>query len=110
VEILASGSFTRSSAWVQMMADVFGHPIIVPGAADASAFGAAALGMLATGDLESIDAIGRFLTAPLAVLQPDRARHATYQELFGLYERLYLNLVDPFDTIAGIQERLSSEN
>jgi gluconokinase len=106
VEILASGSFTRSSAWVQMMADVFGHPIIVPGSADASAFGAAALGMVATGDLESIGAIGRIMTAPLAVLQPDRARHATYQELFGLYERLYRNLVDPFDAIAGIQQRL----
>lgn len=104
VRILASGSFTHSPAWVQMMADVFDHPITVPGVADASAFGAAVLGMVATGDLESIGAIARLIGPPLAVFQPDRARHATYQELFGLYERLYRNLLDAFDDIARIQD------
>lgn len=103
VEIAASGSFTRSSAWVQMMADVFGHPIAVSGVADASAFGAAALGMVATGDLESVHAIGRLIPAPLAVCQPDPSRHRTYEELFRLYERLYQNLTGAFDDIAAFQ-------
>src|SRR5207237_5389744 len=77
LQILASGSFTRSPAWVQMMADVFGHSIIVPSTSDASALGAAVLGMVATGDLESIERIDRLLAAPVAVFQPDRGRHGT---------------------------------
>ena len=108
LQILASGSFTRSPAWVQMMADVFGHSIIVPSTSDASALGAAVLGMVATGDLESIERIDRLLAAPVAVFQPDRGRHGRYQELFGLYETLYRNLIDAFDRISGIQERLSA--
>jgi gluconokinase len=103
LEILASGSFTRSSAWVQMMADVFGKPITVSAAGDASAFGAAALGMIATGDLESVQAVGRLVAAPLAIFHSNARNHATYQELFSLYERLYANLAGAFDTVAGFQ-------
>jgi len=110
LQILASGSFTRSPAWVQMMADVFGHSISVPGTSDASALGAAVLGMVATGDLESIARIDRLVGAPVAVFQPDRGRHGMYQELFGLYETVYRNLIGPFDRISSLQKRLSRED
>ena len=73
------------------------------------ALSAAALGMVATGDLESVGAIGRLTAAPLAVFQPDRSRNATYRELFGLYERIYRNLIGAFDDIAGFQARSSGK-
>jgi gluconokinase len=103
VEIVASGSFTRSPAWVQMMADVFGHPIVVSGVTDTTAFGAAVLGMVATGDLESVHAVGRLMPAQLAAFQPDASRHRTYSELFAIYERVYQSLLGAFDDIARFQ-------
>jgi gluconokinase len=103
VEVVASGSFTRSSAWVQMMGDVFGHPIVVSGVPDTTAFGAAVLGMVAIGDLESVQAVGRLMPAQLAAFQPDASRHRTYGELFAIYERVYQSLLGPFDDIARFQ-------
>jgi gluconokinase len=103
VEVVASGSFTRSSAWVQMMADVFGHPIAVSGVPDTTAFGAAVLGMVATGDLESVHAVGRLMPVPLSVFQPDASRRRTYGELFAIYERVYQSLLVAFDDIARFQ-------
>ncbi|HZW82913.1 MAG TPA: gluconokinase, partial [Candidatus Deferrimicrobium sp.] len=61
-EIRASGSFTRSKLWVQMMADVFGRVISVPGEPEGSAFGAAVLGMHALGLMKDIKEVGNFIT------------------------------------------------
>ncbi len=107
VEIRASGSFTRSHFWVQMMADVFGHPIILPGEPEGSVFGAAALGMLATGHLKSAAAIRDLVGKPRAVFTPNPVNHEVYKKLFRIYERVYRSLVDDFEEISALQNELS---
>jgi gluconokinase len=98
-----SADCARSTGKVQMMADVLGHPIVVSGVTDTTAFGAAVLGMVATGDLESVHAVGRLMPAQLAAFQPDASRHRTYSELFAIYERVYQSLLGAFDDIARFQ-------
>ncbi len=50
--IFASGGFTASPAWVQMIADIFGKPVELVQDADASAMGAAIIGFIATGEAQ----------------------------------------------------------
>lgn len=106
VEIRTSGSFTRSAAWVQMMADVFGEAIVVPGDPEGSAFGASALGMVALGALSSTAAVRPLMGPPRRVCQPLAEAHDVYRELFDVYERVTAQLTGEFDRIAELQNRL----
>lgn len=101
-EIRVSGSFTRSKLWVQIMADVFGRVITVPGQPEGSAFGAAVLGMYALGLIKDIKEVGNFINIKERYY-PNEANHGRYQQLFAIYERIYYNLLKEFDEIAEIQ-------
>lgn len=48
-EVYASGGFTGSKWWVQVMADILERPLVIRDDADASALGAVAVGMKAVG-------------------------------------------------------------
>ena len=104
IEIRASGSFTRSTLWVQIMADVFGRVITVPGEPEGSAFGAAILGMYALGIISDIKEVNNFINIKERY-QPDMENHQLYQELYAIYERVYWNLQNEFEAIASIQRR-----
>jgi gluconokinase len=101
-EIRASGSFTRSKVWVQIMADVFGRVIDVPGEPEGSAFGAAVLGMYALGMISDLKEVEKFITIKESYY-PNEDNREIYQRLFGIYERVYWNLQNEFDEIAEIQ-------
>lgn len=93
--IYASGGFTKSSQWLQWLADLFGKEIIVSSTADASATGAAILGLNALGVRDS-------LTHPNGPAQsgerftPDKQQHAIYQRNYAVYSMLYDRLKDVF--------------
>ncbi|MBU2699958.1 gluconokinase [Sporomusaceae bacterium BoRhaA] len=101
-EIRVSGSFTRSRLWVQIMADVFGRVITVPGEPEGAAFGAAILGMYALGMIQDIKEV-KHLIHIKERYYPDEALHARYQRLYLVYERIYWNLQKEFEEIAEIQ-------
>jgi gluconokinase len=103
-EVRAAGGFTRSPAWLQIVADTFGVPLLVPEVAEGSAFGAAALAMLATGALERLEDVARFLP-PGRTVEPDSARTAVYRELYGLYLDLYRKLGPEFARLSAFQSR-----
>jgi gluconokinase len=89
--IAASGNALRSSpAWLQIMADVLGRPLLVGGAAEASSRGAALLALEAVGKIANLE---EDLFAVEHVFEPDMTRHARYQQGLArqekLYERLY---------------------
>lgn len=101
-EIRVGGSFTRSKVWVQIMADVFGRVIHVPGEPEGSAFGAAVLGMYALGIISDLKEVERFITIKESYY-PNDANKEIYQKLFGIYERVYWNLQKEYEEIAEIQ-------
>ncbi|MCX7781007.1 MAG: gluconokinase [Negativicutes bacterium] len=102
-EIRVSGSFTRSKLWVQIMADVFGKVINVPGEPEGSAFGAVVLGMHALGILKDVKEVGNFINIKERYY-PDDSNHQRYLELYAVYERIYWNLQDEFAAIARMQQ------
>lgn len=101
-EIRVSGSFTRSKLWVQIMADVFGRVITVPGEPEGSAFGSAVLGMYALGLIHDIKEVGNFINIKERYY-PNEENHKRYQKLYTIYDRIYWNLLKEFDEIAEIQ-------
>ncbi|MEK8129866.1 FGGY family carbohydrate kinase [Paenibacillus filicis] len=103
-EIRASGGFARSPFWLQMMADVLGSPVAVPDTIEASGAGAALLGMLATGEIADFSGAHEWVRVH-HTLQADTGANAVYNELTGIYSRVYHQLKDEFDAIAAFQQK-----
>lgn len=101
-EIRVGGSFTQSTEWVQIMADVFGRTITVPEEPEGAAFGAAILGMYALGMLTDINDSSKIIIIK-KVYDPIAENHDRYRQLYAIYERIYWKLQDEFADLAEIQ-------
>jgi gluconokinase len=87
--IYASGGFTESKWWVQLLATILQRPLLVPEeTADASSMGAIAVAMKAEGKMENWSGFGEI--SPVALLQynPDVQTKLTYDNNFQHYLRL----------------------
>ncbi len=82
----ASGGFTRSEAWVQQLANILGKPIRLTEEGDASATGAALLGMLALGYFSRLEEARGHIREG-RTFEP--LFREPYIRLAGLYQDLY---------------------
>jgi gluconokinase len=104
VELLyASGGFTRSAIWLQLLADITGKTIKVCRAADASSLGAALMGMRATGWISNWQEVKRYITYD-GTFYTNPANHETYLQCFAVYEPLYDKLKKTFAAIDVLQQ------
>ncbi len=94
-EIRATGGLARSTVWLQIMADVFGHDLAVPMSAEGSAFGAAAVGLIALGYEQDFSFAAKAIPVGRVVTY-DAERHGLYSELFLRNRSLYHVLSDEF--------------
>jgi gluconokinase len=89
--IFANGGFVKMPVWVQMAADVFGKKICLSESEEASALGAALLGMKALGHLQDFSLVKNRAGLHREFL-PNLDHHAVYlqkrQALKAAYERL----------------------
>lgn len=103
-EIRASGGFVRSQPWCQMLADIFDNEVLIPAVYEASAFGAAVLGMYAVGAIEDLAEVDRLIHITHRH-SPDRQQSPLYPRLFSLYERVYQHAVTEFKDLADLQRQ-----
>jgi gluconokinase len=93
----ATGGFTRSPVWLRIVAGVLDVPVDVPAVAEATAFGAAVLGMTALGLIDDLDTVTDMVTVATTHEPDDSPAYATAH-------RRYAELVDalgePFDRLA----------
>jgi gluconokinase len=99
--IYASGGFINSSLWLQWLTDLFGKEIQVINSEDASAVGAALLGLQALGFLKSGQTTHIFHTQQ--TYHPDLTLHKRYQKYYSVYAGLYNKLKDDFQTLNNIR-------
>lgn len=105
--LMASGGFARSSNWTQMLADLSGTEVVVPDTYEASAFGAAAVAMVAVGALPSIDSVtGKLHT--LRTHEPNHVYREQYQEMYQIYKAVYASLEPSFAVMADYQRKHST--
>jgi len=95
-EIRATGGFTGSRFWLQLLSDVLGLPVAVPEKGEGgSALGAAVMAMKAAGAVESLSAATGI--APVkSVYRPDMKNHDIYRERMKLFKKLYKDLEKNF--------------
>ena len=85
-EIHATGGFTQSSLWLQMLADICNIKVLVSGAVESSALGAVMIGLEALGK----DPFPK--REILSSYQPNLLNHETYMKGFEKFERVYETL------------------
>ena len=91
----ASGGFIHSREWLQMLADIFGKDINVTNSNDASALGAAILGMKSVGMITDLSVAKKFISVT-ETFHPDEEKHRKYMLNYAIYASLYYKLKDEF--------------
>jgi gluconokinase len=91
--IYASGGFTHSRIWLQIVADVFGKEVYTTNGADASAIGACIMGFYSIGIIPDLGVATGLIHVRDKYL-PDQGRHAEYQKGYGQFTELYRRLQD----------------
>ncbi len=99
--IYLSGGIIKSVEWVQLLANISGKKIMVNESADASALGAAFIGMKAIGSVKKIGDAKMFL-GNLKTFQPDLKYHHIYKKYFRIYQSLYQKLKITFNQLTDV--------
>ncbi|HXQ95592.1 MAG TPA: gluconokinase [Candidatus Acidoferrales bacterium] len=77
-----TGGITRAPVWAQILADVIGEPLMAVDAADASATGAALLGLRALGGSPALGEMPAGQTGPVYAPGADRAFYVRHHRAF----------------------------
>jgi gluconokinase len=104
--IVASGGFTKSEFWLQVVSDVLDRELTVPKWGESSSLGAAFWAILAMNPGMTLESLGALVEMERRH-GPDAANAAIYHRLYPLYLKLYQNAADSFDEVAEMQVRLS---
>lgn len=86
-EIRVTGGLTASPTWLQIAADMFGTPIVVPETVEGSARGAAILGLIALGFKSNIDQLANRFEAR-QIVYPREDRHTYYQKQYKIFQEI----------------------
>jgi xylulokinase len=94
--IRVSGGGARSEFWQQMLADVFGKRVSLLDNQEGSAYGAALLAWVATGEYSSVQEICDAAIREVRTLQPRAEEQQVYKEGHRVYQSLYPALKSVF--------------
>jgi xylulokinase len=87
--VRASGGGARSAFWQQMLADVFGKRVSILENQEGSAYGAALLALVATGEYSSVPEVCKTAIHEVRSLQPRADEQRVYTEGHRTYQALY---------------------
>lgn len=102
--IHATGGFTKSAMWRQLLTDVFNRELVVPQSFDSSCLGAVILGMLATGKISHFHEMTQKMICQ-HVHHPISEHVTIYQEIFPIYQRLTHYYKHEYETLVQIQRK-----
>ena len=96
--IYATGGFTQSELWLQMLADILNKKINVLNTADASAMGAIYMGMHAKGVIQDWQDVKRFAITQKEFI-PSGDRDTIYTTHIRVFNNLYEKLKEDFEML-----------
>ncbi|WP_423149194.1 gluconokinase [Rubrolithibacter danxiaensis] len=106
-ELYVSGGFVNSGIWTQMLADVTGKQIRIAHSADASAIGAAYLGMESMGIFIPMDNIANKTSS--AVIYPSLANTEIYNTYFRIFKSIYPTLKQHMHQLNDLKSKIVQE-
>jgi len=93
-EYRATGGGSRSDAWLQVVTDIMGLPVVRPVVTEAGALGAAILAGVGSGRFSTIQEGVRAMVSLEQTFVPDPERHQRYQQRYNKYKDLWPMLQD----------------
>jgi gluconokinase len=108
-EIRASGGFTQSQFWLQMITDALNCELQVPSWGETSSLGAAFWSLLASGVLAGIEEIPAKISIKESLL-PNPLHAQKYKLVYSLYQNLYQAVNPSFNHLAAIKSSFLKGN
>ena len=105
--IQATGGFSKSRLWRQMMADIFESEVAIPESYESSCLGACILGLYATGKIDSFEAVGPMVGSS-HIHVPDEEAVKEYRELLPIFIHMARVLEDDYKAISDYQRKLDN--
>jgi xylulokinase len=90
-----SGGGARSAFWQQMLADVFGKPVSILENQEGSAYGAALLALVGTGEYSSVREVCDAVIREVRVVEPREQERKLYADGHEIYRKLYPAIREP---------------
>ena len=101
-EITAIGGGAKGRVWRQILADIYGIPVLKPNVLDeATSMGAAVTGGVGAGVFKDFSVISRFIEIT-DVQEPVESSRLTYEAVKPIFEECYSSLVKVYDKMAEI--------
>jgi len=104
-EIRASGGFTKSALWLQVMTDALDRELMIPAWSETSALGAAMWALLSARGEDALEKAGHFIKKGDS-RRPNPESAEVYNRIYPLFESLYRSLEKNFDDVAELQKTL----
>ena len=101
-KLIVSGGFIRSEVWLQMLADITGKELHIMSDRDASATGAALMGMKAIGMIQHYDEVP---IVEESSVMPDVTAYQFYASVFSIYKSLYPSLKSSLHQLYYLQQQ-----
>jgi len=99
--IRASGGFTHSELWTQILANVLNHKLEIPSWGETSSLGTAFWALLGTGVINDFEELNPLVNIE-KTYKPNPDDALLYGQLYEIYMDLYHRLVEPFDQISSL--------
>ena len=97
------GGGARSPLWRQILADVYGLPLLRPQLdSAATSLGAAIAGGIGVGLFKNFDVVNELIPVEPAE-QPDPARQARYERMYQLFQQTYAALKPIYDELVALE-------
>ncbi|TJY44621.1 gluconokinase [Cohnella pontilimi] len=103
-KIHATGGFSRSPLWRQMMADIFDQTVVIPESFESSCLGAVVLGLYATGRVDSLNVVSG-MVGSTHEHKPIKENAAIYHELLPIFISVSRKLEEEYEAIARFQKK-----
>ena len=100
--VRVSGGGARSPFWRQLLANILGKPIVTLETQEGSAYGAALLAMVGTGEFGSVPEACRAAIREVEAVEPEPDRQHEYAGRHAIYRSLYPALRPFYASVAGM--------
>lgn len=103
-KVHATGGFSNSKVWRQMVADIFNQEVHVPATSESACFGAAYLGLYALGEVDDLSDITKVVQTT-QINYPNQEAVSVYEEWMPLFIRLARTFEEEYDALVEFQNR-----
>lgn len=105
-KIIATGGFSQSEVWRQLLTDVLQQEIYMPESFESSCLGAAVIGLKSAGVIDDIYAVKQMIGSEHQH-QPHQEASVVYKEIFPFYRKLSRQFAGDFAEWNQLQGRLN---